>query len=438
MQEWEELLGRDGRASVLGFTLATLIALLFTDPVRRLAERVGAIDRPGGRRIHRQPTARLGGLAVCLALTAAAALVLWLDLELRNSPSRVTALTILICSGLVCGLGVVDDLRGLRPRSKLLGLVAVAGIAVAAGIRIDNVTVPGFGTVPLSWCAVPVTLVWLVGCANAINLIDGVDGGSSGVVMASSLVLTAVALGIGDAIPAVVFAATAGACAGFLFHNRHPARIFLGDSGSLTLGFVLAATAASCCAKRATAVMIGAALLALAVPLFDTTHSIVRTVPGGVRVMDLVGPAACDPRDGRGGSGSHAPSTARSGLHAPTSRPGDDLDHYDDGSVRTPVAADLPDRTDLALAVRCSGRGPAAAHRLAAGAVESGRPWAHRATGAVAAARRTTSTPSAARGTSRRRRPASIRPRHENPTTVGAARSQCDESTASHSRFRTR
>ncbi|MEM7202019.1 MAG: MraY family glycosyltransferase [Planctomycetota bacterium] len=271
-------LGADGWVSTLAFATATLVAGLAAFPVRSLAARLGAIDAPGGRRVHLRPTARLGGIAVVLGVWIGAALALGSGAVADGPfPERWRAvLPILGATAFVCGVGAIDDVRGLRPSTKLLALAAAGGVLILNGICIEHVAVPMVGTFDLGWLAWPATILWVIACANAVNLIDGVDGAGAGVSGVAAVVLTLVAIGTGDPVSAVLFAAVAGGAAGFLFHNRHPARLFMGDSGSLSLGFLLAAISATGCTKRAAALTLVAALLALAVPFLDTGLAFAR------------------------------------------------------------------------------------------------------------------------------------------------------------------
>ena len=255
---------------VVAFVGAAILAL----PVRELAFRLGAVDQPGGRKIHAQPTARLGGLAILGALVAAA--MLGLQAPVEGGDNRGVGAVLLSCA-LVCGVGVLDDIRPLRPAHKLLGLLGAAAVLVAGGVRITHLNLPLLTPCELGpgWSAIA-TIVWVVACANAMNLIDGVDGGSCSVAMASSGALCLMTLGLGTHGATILFAAVCGGTLGFYLHNRQPARIFLGDSGSLLLGFAIAATSALGCTKRATALTFVAAFLALAVPLLDSTQSFLR------------------------------------------------------------------------------------------------------------------------------------------------------------------
>lgn len=267
--------GDETAACLLAFAAAAGVAALAGFGVRPLAARLGAIDVPGGRHAHRAPTPRLGGLAILLAVLLAVPLPLrWLAIDGGEVTRHV--LPILGIGALVCLLGARDDVRALRPSRKLLGLAAAAAALVGCGVRVRFVELPWLGRLELGPVGAVVTVVWVLACTNAVNLIDGVDGLGAGLAMVASSVLALVAIAMGDLGSAVMLFALGGACAGFLLHNREPARIFLGDSGSLLLGFLLAAISVSGSTKRTAAVLLVAALCALAVPLFDSTHAFVR------------------------------------------------------------------------------------------------------------------------------------------------------------------
>lgn len=272
--------GWQGDLPVLLATAATalLVVALAGFSARRLAFRLGAIDIPGGRHIHRAPTPRLGGLAVLAGVLAAVPIGFAL---LANQRPEVFAdarrlATILVAAIGVCLLGARDDLRPISPLTKIGGLALAGLVIVLGGVRIEFLELP-FGKFELgALVGVVATIGWVLACTNAVNLIDGVDGLGAGIGLVGSLALALVAHGMGDTTSAVAFVAVAGAAGGFLLHNREPARIFLGDSGSLLLGFLLAAISANGCTKRATAVFLTAGLCALAVPLLDSTQAFVR------------------------------------------------------------------------------------------------------------------------------------------------------------------
>jgi len=279
MQAWQ-LIGDDSFACLLALIAAALLTLVTTPVVRRVALHFRIVDKPGKRRVHARSTARLGGLAVLCGIIAGSiigAQVAQTEVGgLAESVAFADMWPILGIGTVVCLLGALDDLHPISARGKLLGLTAASALLAVADITIEVVSVPGIGLLRLDQFAIPVTILWILACTNAVNLIDGVDGAGAGVVMIAASTLSLFALGLGDGVTAILFAATCGAAGGFLFHNKQPASIFLGDSGSLLFGFMLAATSTAGCTKNATAMIGVGALIALAVPFLDASQSFVR------------------------------------------------------------------------------------------------------------------------------------------------------------------
>jgi len=264
--------------------LALLVSLLavasLTPLVRLLALRVGAVSRPGGRDVHQRSIPRLGGLAICGGVLAAAA-ALYLgkpEVSAVAAPFALRLLGLGVGGVAMCAVGVVDDARGLRAFHKLLLQIAVAVFAIACGCRIDALHVPLLGDFNTAEVALPLTTLWIVGLVNAINLIDGLDGLAAGVVLFAATTNLVVAWINGVPLVAWISAATAGAALGFLFYNFNPARIFMGASGSYFFGYVLAVTALMGTQKASTAASLLVPMMALGVPIFDTLFAMVRRI----------------------------------------------------------------------------------------------------------------------------------------------------------------
>lgn len=273
------------QSAAITFLLALLAALALTPVARHLAHRLGALDHVlTSRKVHGRPTARLGGLAIvgafylalgALALIDDAALALFLD-----EPMRAPAL---LLGGLViAGLGLHDDLHGASAGSKLLVEFAVAGLLYAAGYRIDVVALPFLEPIALGWLGLPVTLLWIAGVINAVNLIDGLDGLAAGVALVAATATALLAAVGGNPLVVLLAAALAGAALGFLRYNFNPASIFMGDTGSLFLGLVLAATSLRTQHESSTAVGLLASALVLGLPIADTALAIGRRALRGV------------------------------------------------------------------------------------------------------------------------------------------------------------
>lgn len=255
------------------FLVGLLAALLLTPVWSRLAVRLGLVDVPGGRKQHSRPVPVAGGLAVFAGFHVACAAVFLLPWQAFVGQIAIDWwLEFLLLSTGVVALGLWDDWRGSKPLVKLAGQVVLAGAAYACGIRLQNVL--GIG-LPL-WFDFVATVFWFLLLMNSFNLIDGIDGLSTGIAVIASL-------GIGLSLvfrkqpgDVLLFLGFVGACIGFLRYNFYPARVFLGDTGSLFIGFTLAALSISTSSKASTIAAIGMPLLAVGVPLFDTVLAVWR------------------------------------------------------------------------------------------------------------------------------------------------------------------
>jgi UDP-GlcNAc:undecaprenyl-phosphate/decaprenyl-phosphate GlcNAc-1-phosphate transferase len=257
-----------------GFLVAFAIVVVITPGVGRLARVLGVVDEPGEqRRMHLRAVPRLGGLGLFLGIFVAS--LAFVDL---SGPYR----GILLGAALATTIGLVDDFRGMPWWLKLGGQFACAAIPVLAGVTIDHYTLPFFGVhdVP-DWLGVAVTLVWIVAIMNMVNLLDGMDGLAAGICAIAGSTFALLALSLGRPEAAVLSAIVAGACVGFLRHNFYPARIFMGDSGSQLLGFTLAAVAIQGTLKTAATVALFFPLLALAIPIVDTSFVVAKRLKYG-------------------------------------------------------------------------------------------------------------------------------------------------------------
>jgi len=259
------------------FLVSALTAFVVTPVVLRVLLARGIYGHARIREgVEHKPVPRLGGVAVCVATTlgvaAAVPLAAATGFPLASPLSFFGG--VLAASWLLFGAGVVDDLHDLPPRVKLLAQVGAALLAWQFGFRIEHLTFGG--TIDLGALSLPVTVFWIVGVTNAINLIDGLDGLATGIALVALATMLAVSVKLGNWQVALVCAALAGALAGFLRYNLRPARIFLGDSGILFVGFMLAVLSVHGSTKSTTAVLTVIPLLVLALPLLDTSLAIVR------------------------------------------------------------------------------------------------------------------------------------------------------------------
>jgi UDP-GlcNAc:undecaprenyl-phosphate GlcNAc-1-phosphate transferase len=261
-----------------GFLVALAVVLVLTPAVGRVARVLGVVDQPDEkRRVHLRAVPRLGGLAIFLGLFVPALAFLELTPAYRG---------ILLGAALATTVGIVDDFRGLPWWTKLAGQLGAAGIAVQAGVTIDRFTFPLVGVHALpDWLAVLASLVWIVAIMNMVNFLDGLDGLAAGVCAIAGGTFAVIALSLGRPGAAVLSAIVAGASLGFLRHNFYPARIFMGDSGSMLLGFVLATVAIQGTLKTAATVALFFPLFVLAVPIIDTSFVVARRLKHGERVF---------------------------------------------------------------------------------------------------------------------------------------------------------
>ncbi|MDQ6806492.1 MAG: undecaprenyl/decaprenyl-phosphate alpha-N-acetylglucosaminyl 1-phosphate transferase [Actinomycetota bacterium] len=255
--------------ALLAFLVATATAALLTPLAGIVARRVGAMAKPSDRGLAAQETPQLGGLAIFAGALLAAAI--WMP------EGRDAGLTraILAAAGLITLVGAIDDTVDLPPIVKLAGQIAAALIAVVAGgVNATDVTIPFLGALRFSpWVGGTLTVIWLVGIMNAVNFIDGVDGLAAGIVAIDGVAFTIIAFELKgpNSTPAGILAAvTAGAALGFLFHNFHPASIFMGDSGANLLGYLLGVVTIEGTLKTNAVIALVAPLVILAVPFLDT------------------------------------------------------------------------------------------------------------------------------------------------------------------------
>ena len=269
-----------GLAAAALFT-AALVALISTPVVRSLAFRVGAVDVPkDGRRMHDHPIPRMGGLAIFFGFILSVLIFLPLTSELQG---------MLLGGVVIVILGILDDIYSLPALPKFFTQIGAALIAVLHGNRIEFLSNPNiFSSEPfweLGWLAVPITVFCIVGITNAVNLIDGLDGLACGVSTISSMTLLVIALIVLEPDAALLMGALSGACIGFLPYNLNPAKIFMGDTGSTFLGFILAVVSIQGLFKFYAIISFAVPFLMLGLPIFDTCFAILRRVSHGQSPM---------------------------------------------------------------------------------------------------------------------------------------------------------
>ncbi len=275
------------------FSAALAVSLLATPLARKIAIWCGAVDYPNSRRINKKPIPRMGGIAIFLGIVAAFVVQYvgtmnfgW-PVVLVPSPKLDVNYAMLVLAFLVIfATGLLDDRFSLSPRQKLAGQIAAAVIAVAGGLVIGDISNPfePGGFVHLGWLTYPLTVVYLVAYTNIINLIDGLDGLAAGISAIASFTMFVLSVWAGRLDAAALSIAVAGSSLGFLRYNFHPASIFMGDSGALTLGFALGAVSLLSVTRFAGLTTIIVPLVIAAVPIIDTFSAIVRRMRGHVSI----------------------------------------------------------------------------------------------------------------------------------------------------------
>lgn len=265
----------------LAIAAATVISFAFTPIVKSFAVKVGAMDVPGeARRVHDHPIPRMGGMAIFLGFLISVVLF-------ANITKQVQG--ILIGAVIIVATGAIDDIISMKYWVKLLCQILAAVVAVIHGVVIEILMNPNIfsqnESLLLGALSIPITIIWIVGITNSVNLIDGLDGLACGVSAISSVTMLVVALMVAEGNVAVILAALVGACIGFIPYNFNPAKIFMGDTGALLLGYVLATVSVMGMFKFYAIVTFVVPLLALALPLFDTLFAIVRRLLRGQNPM---------------------------------------------------------------------------------------------------------------------------------------------------------
>jgi UDP-GlcNAc:undecaprenyl-phosphate GlcNAc-1-phosphate transferase len=270
-------------AVVWGFLAAVVLTLVLTPATAWLAPRIGAVDDPGHSdrpRVHDRPLPRIGGLAIVVGILVPAAYFIPLDGPYGG---------ILLGTALVSLLGLWDDIWGLRPKHKMIGVLLIACVPVVgwnlvfenSQVLFEGIDLPVVGNFDFGRFDVFITILWIAFLANLVNLIDGLDALAAGIVSIAAVSFAILAMSFGRADAAALAAMVCGATLAFLRHNYHPARIIMGDTGSLALGFVLACVAVQGVLKTAASVALIIPLLVLAVPILDTSFVVAKRLKYG-------------------------------------------------------------------------------------------------------------------------------------------------------------
>ncbi len=257
---------------------SALLALATTPAVIWLARRIGAMDHPSARSIHKRPIPRIGGISIFLSSLCLILSVLYLRNLIGEAfrETRLQVMTLLCSAAFIFLIGLVDDLRRLPARVKFMAEAGAAATLCVVGVRITEIDITENFAIPLGWLSCPLTLLWVVGITNAVNLSDGLDGLAAGISAIACAVIAVLAVHSGNIVMAVFALALVGSLSGFLVFNFNPARIFMGDCGSLFLGFTIAASSVMCMTKSSAVVGLTLPALALGIPIFDTLFSMLR------------------------------------------------------------------------------------------------------------------------------------------------------------------
>jgi len=255
-----------------------LLAIVLVPIVSRLAKRYRLVDEPGPRKVHKTAIPRIGGVAFTLATLALVLPILFLHNDIGQSfrESRVELVTLLIAASFIFGVGLIDDLRSLPGRIKLLCLIGASLAICSSGATLHSFSVGPWFEVETGWAAWPLTVLWITAITVCLNFVDGLDGLAGGIAVIVCGAVAFMAFLTGQAGMAALMLALLGSVTGFLFFNFYPAKIFMGDCGSMFLGFMIGAGSIVCQTKTHTLVGLAVPFLAMGVPILDTGFAIIR------------------------------------------------------------------------------------------------------------------------------------------------------------------
>lgn len=256
-------------AYVVAFLIGLVITFITTPLVSRLAVKIGAIDKPDARKVHHGAIPRLGGLAIFLGYIVSLVYCFPAN-QMHDLLGLVLGTLILVA------VGIWDDVKQIEPKTKLMGQIIAAAVLCAYGIRVDFLSLPWGGTLFLHYWSVPLTIFWIVGFTNIVNLIDGLDGLAAGISGIACFVLAIVLISMGQYACGVAALGLAGSVCGFLRYNFNPAKIFMGDTGSMLLGYTVAAISVMGAVKTAAVAALAVAAIVLGLPILDTLFAIIR------------------------------------------------------------------------------------------------------------------------------------------------------------------
>lgn len=254
---------------VLPLVTTLILALALTPLVKKLAIKIGATDQPNARKVHKKVMPRLGGLAIYLSFLVGFIIF---------RPVGFDVWPLLIGGTIIIALGVLDDIYELSAKVKLLGQIVAAGVTVIGGMQINFIVIPFADRIEFGFLAVPITILWIVAITNAINLIDGLDGLAAGVSAIALFTIATMAFNMGNTFVSILALLLLGSTIGFLPYNFNPAKIFMGDTGSMFLGYMISVLSVIGLFKNVTFFSLIIPIIVLGVPILDTTFAIIRRI----------------------------------------------------------------------------------------------------------------------------------------------------------------
>jgi len=257
---------------------STLLALVITPLVILVARHLKVVDAADIRKVHSRSVPRIGGVAIFASVICLMVPLLFLQNAVSDSVRNILLRLIVVFSAatFIFVVGLIDDIIGLRARIKFFTELIAAIVVCAIGIRIKSVAIADWLSLDFGWFSWPLTILWITGITNAVNLSDGLDGLAAGISAVACAVIAIFAIYSGQIVMAIIMLALLGSLTGFLFYNFNPAKVFMGDCGSLFIGFTISTSSVMCSTKSPTLIGLALPLLALGIPVFDTLSAILR------------------------------------------------------------------------------------------------------------------------------------------------------------------
>lgn len=256
-------------SAVIALVVCAIISILLTPFIIKLAKKVGAVDQPNDRKVHERLMPRMGGLAIFLSFMVGYLMFL---------PKTISVWPVFLGALIIVVTGILDDLYEISAKTKLLGQLTAAFVTIMGGVQIDFITLPFTDRLDLGYLAIPITILWIVGITNAINLIDGLDGLAAGVSSIALLTTSLLAFSMGNFVVGLLGIIVLGSTLGFLVFNFHPAKIFMGDTGSLFLGYMISVLTIMGLFKNVAIFSLIIPIIILGVPILDTMFAIIRRI----------------------------------------------------------------------------------------------------------------------------------------------------------------